>query len=148
MKIIVIIPAFNEAKSIDKVIAEIPQDIVDEVVVVNNNSSDETSKVAQWAGATVLDELRQGYGFACLKGIEYAEKQKPDIVVFLDADYSDYPEEMRELIKPITEQNYDMVIGSRALGERQVGSMTVPQIFGIGWQLISCVCSMVCVTLI
>jgi len=130
MKIIVIIPAFNEAKSIDKVIAEIPHDIVDEVVVVNNNSSDETSKVAQRAGATVLDELRQGYGFACLKGIEYAKKQKPDIVVFLDADYSDYPEEMRELIKPITEQNYDMVIGSRALGERQSGSMTIPQIFG------------------
>lgn len=130
MKIIVIIPAFNEAKSIDKVIAEIPQDIVDEVVVVNNNSIDETSKVAHQAGATVLDELRQGYGFACLKGIEYAKKQKPDIVVFLDADYSDYPEEMRELIKPITEQNYDMVIGSRALGERQAGSMTIPQIFG------------------
>ncbi len=130
MKIIVIIPAFNEAKSIDKVIAEIPQDIVDEVVVVNNNSSDETSKVAQRAGATVLDEFQQGYGFACLKGIEYAKKQKPDIVVFLDADYSDYPEEMRELIKPITEQNYDMVIGSRALGERQAGSMTIPQIFG------------------
>ena len=97
MKIILIIPAFNEAKSIDKVIAEIPQDIVDEVVVVNNNSSDETSKVARQAGATVLDELQHGYGFACLKGIEYAKKQKPDIVVFLDADYSDYPEEMREL---------------------------------------------------
>ncbi|WP_064197795.1 MULTISPECIES: glycosyltransferase family 2 protein [Emticicia] len=130
MKIIVIIPAFNEAKSIDKVIAEIPKDIVGEVIVVNNNSSDETSKVARQAGATVLDEPRQGYGFACLKGIDYAKKQKPEIVVFLDADYSDYPEEMRELIKPITEQNYDMVIGSRALGERQAGSMTIPQIFG------------------
>lgn len=130
MKIIVIIPAFNEAKSIDKVIAEIPKDIVGEVVVVNNNSSDETSKVARQAGATVLDEPRQGYGFACLKGIDYAKKQKPAIVVFLDADYSDYPEEMRELIKPITEDGYDMVIGSRALGERQAGSMTIPQIFG------------------
>lgn len=130
MKIIVIIPAFNEAKSIDKVISEIPKDIVGEVVVVNNNSSDETSKVARQAGATVLDEPRQGYGFACLKGIDYAKKQKPEIVVFLDADYSDYPEEMRELIKPITEDGYDMVIGSRALGERQAGSMTIPQIFG------------------
>ncbi|GAB2617255.1 glycosyltransferase family 2 protein [Emticicia sediminis] len=130
MKIIVIIPAFNEAKSIDKVIAEIPKDIVGEVIVVNNNSSDETSKVARQAGATVLDEPQQGYGFACLKGIDYAKKQKPEIVVFLDADYSDYPEEMRELIKPITEDGYDMVIGSRALGERQAGSMTIPQIFG------------------
>jgi glycosyltransferase involved in cell wall biosynthesis len=130
MKIIVIIPAFNEAKSIDKVIREIPQDLVNEVVVVNNNSSDATSKVARSAGATVLDETRQGYGFACLKGIDYAKIQKPDIIVFLDADYSDYPEEMRLLIKPIIEQNYDMVIGSRALGERQAGSMTIPQIFG------------------
>jgi glycosyltransferase involved in cell wall biosynthesis len=130
MKILVIIPAFNEAKSIDKVIREIPQDVVNEIIVVNNNSSDETSKVARQAGATVLDETRQGYGFACLKGIEYAKKQNPDIIVFLDADYSDYPEEMRLLIKPIIEKNYDMVIGSRALGERQSGSMTIPQIFG------------------
>ncbi len=130
MKILVIIPAFNEAKSIDKVIREIPQDLVDEVIVVNNNSSDETSKVARQAGATVLDERRQGYGFACLKGIDYAKKQNPDIIVFLDADYSDYPEEMRLLIKPIIEENHDMVIGSRALGERQAGSMTIPQIFG------------------
>lgn len=130
MKIIVIIPAFNEAKSIDKVIAEIPQDIVNEVVVVNNNSSDETSKVARQAGATVLDEPRQGYGFACLKGIDYTKKQNPDIIVFLDADYSDYPEEMRLLLKPIIDDDFDMVIGSRALGERQSGSMTIPQIFG------------------
>lgn len=130
MKIIVIIPAFNEAKSIDKVIAEIPQDIVSEVIVVNNNSSDETSKVARQAGATVLDEPQQGYGFACLKGIDYAKKQNPDIIVFLDADYSDYPEEMRLLLKPIIEDDFDMVIGSRALGERQSGSMTIPQIFG------------------
>ena len=98
--------------------------------MVNNNSSDETSKVARQAGATVLDETKQGYGFACLKGIAYAKTQKPDIIVFLDADYSDYPEEMRLLIKPIINENYDMVIGSRALGERQAGSMTIPQIFG------------------
>jgi glycosyltransferase involved in cell wall biosynthesis len=130
MKIIVIIPAFNEAKSIAKVVQEIPKDLVHEIVVVNNNSSDETSEMARQAGATVLDEFRQGYGFACLKGIEYAKKQNPDMVVFLDADYSDYPEEMRLLIKPIIDQNYDMVIGSRALGKRQFGSMTIPQIFG------------------
>jgi glycosyltransferase involved in cell wall biosynthesis len=129
-KILVIIPAFNEAKSIDKVIAEIPKDLVEEIVVVNNNSRDETSKVAKKAGATVLDELRQGYGFACLKGIEYAQTKQPDFIVFLDADYSDFPEEMRQLVKPIIEENYDMVIGSRALGKRQSGSMTIPQIFG------------------
>jgi glycosyltransferase involved in cell wall biosynthesis len=129
-KILVIIPAFNEAKSIDKVIAEIPKDLVAEIIVVNNNSRDETSKVAKNAGATVLDESRQGYGFACLKGIEYAQTKQPDIIVFLDADYSDFPDEMRQLVKPIIAENYDMVIGSRALGERQYGSMTIPQIFG------------------
>ncbi len=128
--VIVIIPAFNEAKSIDKVIAEIPKDLVVEVVVVNNNSRDETSKVAQNAGATVIDQPQQGYGFACLKGIEYAKTKNPAIIVFLDADYSDYPEEMRDLVKPIIEQDFDMVIGSRALGNRQRGSMTPQQVFG------------------
>ncbi len=127
--ILVIIPAFHEAKSIDKVIAEIPK-FVRETVVVNNNSNDATSKVATSAGATVLDEPRQGYGYACLKGIAYAKTKQPDIIVFLDADYSDYPSEMSDVVKPIIEQNYDMVIGSRALGEKESGSMTPQQIFG------------------
>lgn len=127
--ILVIIPAFNEAKSIDKVLAEIPK-FVREAVVVNNNSSDETSKVAAANGATVLDEPRQGYGYACLKGIAYAETKRPDIIVFLDADYSDYPAEMKNLVQPIIQENYDMVIGSRALGNKEAGSMTPQQIFG------------------
>lgn len=129
-KILVIIPAFNEAKSINKVIEEIPKDLVEEVIVVNNNSRDETSRVAKEAGATVLDEPRQGYGYACLKGIEYAKTQNPSIIVFLDADYSDYPQEMYQVVAPIINENYDMVIGSRALGNRQSGSMTPQQIFG------------------
>lgn len=128
--IIVIIPAFNEAKAIQNVIAEIPKDLVQEIIVVNNNSGDETPLVAKNAGATVLDEPQQGYGYACLKGIEYAKTKKPDIVVFLDADYSDYPDEMRSLIPKITKENYDMVIGSRALGKRVRGSMAPQQIFG------------------
>ncbi|MFB0908419.1 MAG: glycosyltransferase family 2 protein, partial [Spirosomataceae bacterium] len=86
--------------------------------------------VATSAGATVLDEPRQGYGYACLKGIAYAKTKQPDIIVFLDADYSDYPSEMSDVVKPIIEQNYDMVIGSRALGEKESGSMTPQQIFG------------------
>lgn len=138
-KIVVIIPAFNEAESIDKVIAEIP-DFVYETIVVNNNSSDATSKVAAASGATVLDEPQQGYGHACLKGIAYAATLKPDIVCFLDADYSDYPAEMSEVVRPIIEESYDMVIGSRALGKKERGSMTPQQIFGnwlattlIGW---------------
>jgi glycosyltransferase involved in cell wall biosynthesis len=127
----VIIPAFNEEKSIPRVIAEIPKDLATEIIVVNNASTDRTAEVAR-ALATVLDEPIPGYGRACLKGIEYARKQtpKPDIIVFLDGDYSDYPEEMRALVTPIIENQADLVIGSRALGKRAKGSMTVQQIFG------------------
>jgi glycosyltransferase involved in cell wall biosynthesis len=130
-KINVIIPAFNEATAVGNVIAEIPA-FVSEIIVVNNNSTDTTATVAQQAGATVLHEPRQGYGFACLKGMEYlAEaKQKTDIVVFLDADYSDFPEEMSDLLRPILEENIDFVVGSRALGNKERGSMTPQQIFG------------------
>jgi glycosyltransferase involved in cell wall biosynthesis len=130
--IIVIIPAFNEENSVGKVIADIPKDIVNEVIVVNNNSNDLTSLNAFNAGATVVDEPNQGYGNACLKGLAYLKelKNKPDIVIFLDADYSDYPEEIAQLIIPILNQDYDMVIGSRALGNRESGSMMPQQIFG------------------
>lgn len=131
-KIVVIIPAFNEENAVGNVIREIPKHLVAEIIVVNNNSNDKTSKVAFEAGATVLDERRQGYGWACLKGIEYLKQQpiSPDIVVFLDADYSDYPAEIVEVVRPILEKNYDMVIGSRALGIREKGSMTPQQLFG------------------
>jgi glycosyltransferase involved in cell wall biosynthesis len=131
-KIVVIIPAFNEENAVGNVIREIPKHLVAEIIVVNNNSNDRTSKVAFEAGATVLDERRQGYGWACLKGIEYLKQQpiSPDVVVFLDADYSDYPAEMVEVVRPILEKNYDMVIGSRALGIREKGSMTPQQLFG------------------
>ncbi len=125
----VIIPAFNEALSVDKVIGEIP-DFVTEIIVVNNNSSDQTSQVAQKAGATVLEENRQGYGYACLKGMEYLKTKNPKIVVFLDADYSDFPKEMGSLVKPIKDNQCDFVIGSRALGQREQGSMTPQQLFG------------------
>ena len=94
-KIVVIIPAYNEEASIAKVINDIPKEVF-EIIVVNNNSTDATITVAQKAGATVLTENRKGYGYACLKGMEYVarQKQKPDIIVFLDGDYSDYPEEL------------------------------------------------------
>jgi len=100
--------------------------------VVSNNSSDKTEKNARKAGATVLNESRKGYGFACLKGMEYVAQQEksPDIIVFLDGDYSDYPEELPKLIKPITEENKDLVIGARVKRLREKGSMTFPQIFG------------------
>ena len=133
-RILVIIPAYNEEESIGKVINDIPKDLVNEIVVVNNNSSDETHARAESAGATVLDETRMGYGHACLKGIEYAESkaenERPDIIVFLDGDYSDYPEEMRALVRPIIKDNMDMVIGSRNLGNSEQGALLPQQVFG------------------
>lgn len=130
--IVVIIPAFNEENAVGNVIRDIPADLVDEIIVVNNNSVDATRQNAQKAGATVIDEPQQGYGNACLKGIEYItnKKVKPDIVVFIDADYSDYPEEMETLVKPIITEDYDLVIGSRAIGKKEKGAMTIPQVFG------------------
>ena len=131
-KVVVIIPAYNEENSVGKVIAEIPKHIVDEVIVVNNNSNDDTRINAANAGAIVIDETKQGYGNACLKGIAYIEflETKPEIIVFIDADYSDFPEEIAALIKPILEDKMDMIIGSRALGNREKGSMTPQQLFG------------------
>ncbi|MEL6673692.1 MAG: glycosyltransferase family 2 protein [Bacteroidota bacterium] len=130
----VVIPAFNEEQSIGKVLADIPWDMVSEVIVTSNGSTDKTEEVAAAGGATVLVENRKGYGYACLKGLAHIaakpKEEQPDIVVFLDGDYSDYPQEMREVVKPIIEDGYDMVIGSRALGDRQRGSMQPQQIFG------------------
>ena len=127
----VIIPAYNEADSIPHVIKDIP-DIVDEIIVVSNNSTDDTEANAKNAGATVLVEKRKGYGYACLKGMDYISEQtkKPDIIVFLDGDYSDYHEELTKIVKPILEEDIDFVIGSRVKELREVGSMTGPQIFG------------------
>lgn len=127
----VIIPAYNEQDSIANVIQDIPK-IVTEVIVVNNNSTDNTVKNAQNAGATVLTEHNKGYGYACLKGMEYiaAQNETPDIIVFLDGDYSDYPEELTKLVAPILDDNIDFVIGSRVKRLREGGSMTPQQVFG------------------
>ena len=128
----VIIPAFNEENSVGNVVRDIPKNLVREIIVVNNNSTDNTAINAKSAGATVLTEPNMGYGNACLKGMVHVASKtiKPDIIVFLDADYSDYPEEIVEVIAPIINQNMDMVIGSRALGNLEKGSMTPQQIFG------------------
>ena len=130
-KIKVIIPAFNEQDSIAKVIQDIPS-LVEEIIVVSNNSTDLTEVNAKHTGATVLTENRKGYGYACLKGMDYISKQqsKPDIIVFLDGDYSDYPEELTKIIAPIIEDNIDLVIGSRVKELREDGAMTPQQIFG------------------
>lgn len=128
----VIIPVFNEEHSVGHVVKDLPKDWVREIVVVNNGSIDATSEVAEEAGASVLDEPVKGYGKACLKGIEYLlEKyQPPAIVVFLDGDYSDHPEELPELVEPITHEDYDMIIGSRSLGNKEKGAMEPQAVFG------------------
>ena len=131
MIIKVIIPAYNEEDSIANVIQEIPKTVT-EVIVVSNNSTDDTEVNATAAGATVLKEPRKGYGYACLKGMEYIANQdeKPDILVFLDGDYSDYPEELTKIVAPIIHDDIDFVIGSRVKSLREDGSMTPQQVFG------------------
>ena len=132
MNIRVIIPAFNEQNGLGKVLDDIPKNLVKEIIVVDNASTDNTAQTAINHGITLLTESRMGYGNACLKAIDYiVSLNKPtDIVVFLDADYSDYPQEMNQLIKPIVENDYDLVIGSRTMGIREIGAMTPHQVFG------------------
>ena len=128
----VIIPAYNEENAIGLVLKEIPDGLVSEVIVVDNNSTDRTAEVARNHGATVLSQPQRGYGNACLKGIEHLDNSptQPDIVVFIDGDHSDFPSQMTEIVAPIVEDKAEMVIGSRALGNKEKGSMTPPQRFG------------------
>ncbi|GAA4387754.1 glycosyltransferase family 2 protein [Hymenobacter koreensis] len=130
----VIIPAHNEAQSISRVLAEIPRGWVRDILVVANACTDDTAAVARGAGATVLTENRPGYGWACLKGMAHCyarpAAEQPAIIVFLDGDYSDYPEQLPDLVQPLLNGQADLVIGSRALGQREAGSMLPQQIFG------------------
>jgi glycosyltransferase involved in cell wall biosynthesis len=128
-RIVVIIPAINEEESLPRVINDIPG-FVDEIVVVDNGSSDNTPEVARSNGATVLTENERGYGAACLKGIDYIKNKNYDVVVFLDGDYSDHPEEMNLVLRPIIDNDFDLVIGSRMTGKREKGAMLPQALFG------------------
>ena len=130
-RIVLIIPAHNEEDSIGKVLQEVPAS-VSEILVVDNASEDRTAEIARAHGATVLSEARKGYGYACLKGLDYLSKTSstPDIVVFMDGDYSDYPEELPKLTAPIEKGEVDFVIGARRKALREKGSMTPQQVFG------------------
>ena len=112
-RISVIIPAYNEEDSIGLVLDALPQNLIHEIIVVDNNSTDDTARSASEKGARVVAEKRRGYGSACLKGI--SELDNPDIVVFLDGDFSDYPEELVKLVAPIESGKKDFVLGSRML---------------------------------
>jgi len=128
----VIIPALNEELSIGKVIADLPKNIISEIIVVDNGSTDRTALVAAEAGARVVFEKRRGYGSACLKGI-FSLRPETDIVVFLDADYSDYPEDAEKIIQPILRNEADFVIGSRLLHPENI--KTVSLVSRLGNQL-------------
>mgnify|MGYP001411734340 FL=1 len=128
----VIIPALNEQNAIGHVIEEIPKDWITEIIVVDNGSTDQTFTTAQELGVIVLKEPKRGYGWACLKAIDHLSNSnlKPYVIVFIDADYSDYPAELVKLVDPIINGTADMVIGSRNLGIKEPGSMMPQQIFG------------------
>jgi rSAM/selenodomain-associated transferase 1 len=126
-RVSVIIPALNEAAAIGRVIADIPA-WVDEILVADNGSTDDTAPVAQAAGARVVAEPQRGYGKACLTAI--AALAAPQIVVFLDGDYSDNPKEMERIVDPVAEGLADLVIGSRVQGDSAPGALTLPQRFG------------------
>jgi glycosyltransferase involved in cell wall biosynthesis len=124
----VVIPALNERESLPRVLGDLPWDLLREVVVVDNGSTDGTAEAAREGGARVVIEPQRGYGRACLTGI--AALDATDVVVFLDADYSDRPEELPAVVAPILEGRADMVIGSRVLGEREPGALLPQARFG------------------
>jgi len=130
VRVAVLIPARNEEASLPLVLGAIPADRVEEVVVVDNASTDRTADTARSKGATVLFEPRPGYGAACLRGIDHLRGVRPDVVVFLDADFSDHPEEMPLLLRALERDGADLVIGSRILGHREPGALLPQARFG------------------
>lgn len=133
----VIIPALNEAASIEKVLAVIPTRLVRRVIVVDNGSTDGTDTLAVGAGATVVRERRRGYGSACLAGLAFVADDPPEVVVFLDGDFSDDPRDMPSLLEPIWAGAADLVIGSRVRGTRERGALAPQARFG---NLLACFC--------
>ncbi len=132
--VIVVIPALNEEQSLPLVLGDLPP--VRQVIVVDNGSRDATAEVATRHGATVVDQPQRGYGAACLRGLETIRQSidegspPPDIVAFVDADYSDYPDRLPELVEPIVEDQVDFVLGSRLLGTREPGAMPPQSVYG------------------
>ena len=134
LDVVVLIPALDEEAALPVVLASIPRSGagwgVSSVVVVDNGSSDRTADVARAAGATVVAEPRRGYGAACLAGLTRLRNAPPAIVAFLDADHSDDPRQLPDILAPIIAKGADLVIGSRALGEREPGALTPVQMLG------------------
>jgi glycosyltransferase involved in cell wall biosynthesis len=133
-RIVVIIPAYNEEAALPLVLGDLPKNLVSQVLVCDNGSTDRSAEVARRAGAQVIPAPQRGYGNACLAGIDYLKKlpaaEQPHIVVFIDGDYSDFPDELPKVAAPVLNDEQDMVIGSRRLGGMEPGAMTFPQRFG------------------
>ena len=127
-RISVVIPVLNEQESIERVLADLPELLINEVIVVDNGSTDQTAQLARDAGARVVQEPRRGYGSACLRGIASADR--PDIIAFVDGDYSDHPEEMTRVLAPILGGHADFCVGSRVLGNREPGAIPPQARFG------------------
>ena len=128
MRVSIIIPTHNEAQAIGRVLADLPANLITEVIVVDSNSTDGTPDLARSMGARVIQERRRGYGRACLTGL--ANAQNPDVVVFLDGDYSDRPSELPILLAPIIEGRADITLGSRLTSKSNAGALPWHQSFG------------------
>jgi len=128
VRVSVIIPTHNEAQAIGRVLADLPAEMVTEVLVVDSNSTDGTAAIAEAKGARILHEPRRGYGRACLTGL--AAANQPDVVVFLDGDYSDRPDELPLLLAPIAEGRADITIGSRLAKQNVAGALPWHSVFG------------------
>jgi glycosyltransferase involved in cell wall biosynthesis len=126
----VVMPALNEADAIGKVIDEIPKDWIRRIVIGDNGSTDNTAQVARDRGAIVVPQPERGYGAACLAALDFLRQDPPDIVVFLDADHSDHPDELPLVVSPILDQGFDLVIGSRTRGHHEPGALLPQAIFG------------------
>lgn len=126
----ILIPALNEEKSIPRVLADIPREWVRDIVVVDNGSTDRTARRAEEGGADVVREPRRGYGTACLAGLSHLADDPPEIVVFMDADYSDFPEELPRVVAPVARGEADLCIGSRTVGARESGALLPQARFG------------------
>lgn len=127
-----VIPVLNEAQAIGQVLDDLPRGLIRQLVVVDNGSTDDTAEVARNHGAAVISEPRRGYGSACLAGLAYIRDRPPhpDVVAFVDGDYSDHPQELKSIIEPLITDRADLVIGSRVLGEADPGALLPQARFG------------------
>jgi glycosyltransferase involved in cell wall biosynthesis len=128
-RVSVVIPALNEEEAIGEVVKSIPRELVSEVIVVDNGSTDKTAEIAKRAGARVVFEPIKGYGSACISGIENLSNPQPDIIVFMDGDYSDDPREIKKLVDPIERDGFDLVLGSRLLGTMEKGALPLYSVY-------------------